>query len=428
MSKRPRRGKLSGPSEQSQISSKKARTDGSCPKSESELTSLTDEEEKDTLVAPVPAPPPAETRDSEYYYEDGSVILLVEDVLFKVHGSLLKAQSEVFRDMLTSPSGGSDAKLEGLTDDRPIEVPEITAREFRYLLMVFYSLDPSPSHKLFLGARGIKEPARARESFDILSNVARLADKFCMADIEKWAVGQLKSLLETSTTRVATGAKAELENEHPLIFHLALQYAIARSDTSLIYSTRILNQYYYTLPPHVSTANLFYFLGKFQEEDPSLFGFLFITILNLGQEGWQQECFTKDERIIFFAAHYRLTPLPESLGKDLKLPLLVKPSYTKAGYLKEFGDENCAGNCQQRLSTAWKASFNSNYYHDVTSSESMKPTTQLGRLPILRFEFANAIRANSACKNGCNIKALATLDVNISALFKRLADYYREVN
>ncbi|KAG8715283.1 hypothetical protein FRC09_016753 [Ceratobasidium sp. 395] len=425
MSKRPRRGKLSGPSEQSQISSKKARTDDSCSKSESELTSLSDEEEKETPVAPAPTPPPAGTRDSGYYYEDGSVVLLVEDTLFKVQGSLLKAQSEIFRNLLALPSSDSEASLEGLADDRPIKVPEVTVREFRHLLMVFYSL---PSHKLFLGMRGIKEPARAWESFEILANVARLADKFSMADIEKWAVSQLKSLLETSTTRIATGAKAEMEGRHPLVFHLALRYAIAKSDTSLIRSTRNLNQYYYILPPNESAANLFNFLGKFQEVDSSLFGFLFITILNLGHKGWEQDCFTKDERTIFFAAHYHLTPLPESLGKDLTLPLVVKPSYTKAGYLKEFGDEKCAGNCQQRLSTAWKASFDSNYYQDVTSSEALKPITQLGRLPILRFEFANAIRANNACKNGCSTKALAKLDVDTSTLFLRLADYYSGVD
>ncbi|KAG8791799.1 hypothetical protein FRC12_008092 [Ceratobasidium sp. 428] len=426
MSKRPRRSKLSGPSEPSQISSKKARTDDSCSKSESvELTNLTDEEEKETPVAPASTPPPARTRDSKYYYEDGSVILLVEDTLFKVQGSLLKAQSEVFRDMLSSPSSDSDAELEGLTDDRPIKVPEVAAREFRRLLMVFYSL---PSHKLFLGMRGIKEPARAWESFAILSDVVRLANKFSMVDIEKWAASQLKSLLETSSTRVATGAKAEMKDAFPLAFQLALQYAIAKSDVSLTHSTRNLSQYYCTLSPNVPVADLFYLLGDIQEEDPSLFGFFFITILNLGHSAWEQDCFTKEERIIFFAAHYRLTPLPESLGKDLTLPLVVKPSYTKAGYLKELGVEKCAGNCQQRLSTAWKASFDSNYYQDVTSSESMKPTAQLGRLPILRYDFANAIRANSACKNGCSIKALGTLDANTSTLFLRLADYYRGTN
>ncbi|KAG8794847.1 hypothetical protein FRC12_020926 [Ceratobasidium sp. 428] len=425
MNKRPRRGKLSESSEQSQTSSKKPRTDEPCSKSESELASLVGEEEKEISVAPVPAPLPARTYDSQYYYEDGSVILLVDNTLFKVQGSLLKAQSEVFRDMLTSPSSSSEANLEGLTDDRPIKVPGVNVWEFRHLLMVFYSL---PSHKLFLGMRGIKESARAWESFEILLDVARLADKFCMVKIGEWAVGQLKSLLETSATRVATGAKAEMEDAHPLTFLLALQSPIAKSDISLMHNIRNLNQYYLTLSPHLPVANLSNLLVRVQADDPSLFGFLFITILNLGHNAWEQDCFTKDERMIFFSAHYHLTPLPESLGKDLALPLVVKPPYTKAGYLKVFEDAKCVRNCQERLSSAWKASFDSSYYQDVTSSQTMKPTTQLARLPVLRFKFADAISAHGACKFGCSTKALAALDADTSTLFLRLGGYYRSID
>ncbi|KAG8716476.1 hypothetical protein FRC09_015708 [Ceratobasidium sp. 395] len=82
---------------------------------------------------------PAGTRDPQYYYEDGSVVLLVDDTLFRVQASLLKAQSEAFRDMFASLSGDVDAKVEGLSDECPIKISDVTVPEFRNLLMIFYA-------------------------------------------------------------------------------------------------------------------------------------------------------------------------------------------------------------------------------------------------------------------------------------------------
>ncbi|KAG8686376.1 hypothetical protein FRC11_009029, partial [Ceratobasidium sp. 423] len=47
---------------------------------------------------------PTHSRDPQYYFEDGNIVLLVEDVLFKVHASLVKAESQVFQDMFAMPS------------------------------------------------------------------------------------------------------------------------------------------------------------------------------------------------------------------------------------------------------------------------------------------------------------------------------------
>ncbi|KAG8713997.1 hypothetical protein FRC09_018113 [Ceratobasidium sp. 395] len=419
MSKCPRRGKLSGSSERSKVSIKKARTDDSGSKSEP----------GETLAAPEPVPPPAGTRDSEYYYEDGSIVLLADDTLFKVHASLLKTQSEVIRDMLTPPPGSD----EGLTDQFPIKLPDVFASDFRNLLKVFYSLNlyvnPSPSDNAFLGTQAIKDPTQAWETFNILGGIVHLAKRFCMVDIEKWAANQLRSLVKASAAYIAIGARTEMEDMVAIGFIRPFFYAIDTSDTSLVRGIRNLIQYSCTQPANISPKSLTMLLRlpQLHQRDLGIFGFSFITLLNLGHDGWQHKCFTREDRIAFFSAKSYLTPLPESLGQDLTMPLLAKPPYTRAGYLDVFGDEKCSENCQRRLSLAWKSVFNSSYYLDVTSSEAMKPTTQLGRLPYLRMEFSNAVRAHGACKIDCGAKAIESLDADINQLFVRLAGYYQGV-
>ncbi|KAG8790554.1 hypothetical protein FRC12_011591 [Ceratobasidium sp. 428] len=250
-----------------------------------------------------------------------------------------------------------------------------------------------------------------------------------MADIEKWAANQLRSLVKASATYVAIGARAEAKDLVFLGFLHPLLYAIDISDTSLAHGVRNLFQYSCTQPTNISPQALVLLLHRpeIYQQDLSIFGFSFITLLNLGHDEWQHEYFTREDRIAFFSAKSYLTPLPESLGEDLTMPLLAKPPYTKAGYLEVFGDEKCSENCQRRLSLAWKAVFNSSYYLDVTSSEAMKPTTQLGRLPYLRMEFSNAVRAHGTCKIDCGSKALESLDADINQLFVRLAGYYQGV-
>ncbi|KAG9118560.1 hypothetical protein FRC07_006871 [Ceratobasidium sp. 392] len=380
MSKRPRRGKLAETSEKSQSSSKKPRID------------VGNAEEILELATPELTPPPATPRDAEYYYEDGSVILLVDNVLFKVHASLLKAQSQVFRDMLALPLDGSHETPAGTTDERPLDIPEVTATAFRNLLKIVYF-------------------------------------QFGMADIEEWAEEQLESFAETSATRIATGAKDQMKDRIPQVFISTLWHAMAMEDPSRGHDVRNLIQYYCTLSPNLSPSALFEHFRNPQllEKDPSLFGFLFVTLLNLGHNVWEHKPFTREDRIIFFSAQSYLTPLPKSLGKGFTMPLLKKPLY-ESGRLQEFEDKVCPEGCHRRLTTAWKGVFNAKYYDNVSSNEAMRATAQLGQLPCLRLEYAKVVRAHPSCDSDCSLETLEWLDADIFKLFKRLADYHRPVN
>lgn len=107
------------------------------------------------------------TRHPEYYFPDGSVVLQVEDVLFKVRAcrviplyktaltivvsqiqaSLLTQESETFRDMFALPAAQhphnedpehEDSAEEGSCDENPILIPEVTSLAFEHFLFMFY--------------------------------------------------------------------------------------------------------------------------------------------------------------------------------------------------------------------------------------------------------------------------------------------------
>jgi len=85
------------------------------------------------------------TRDADYYISDGNTVLLVENILFKVHRSTLTKDKSTFDTMFSLPSdSSSDSSMtvgpEGESDDNPIHLQGDTAEEFRALLWALYAL------------------------------------------------------------------------------------------------------------------------------------------------------------------------------------------------------------------------------------------------------------------------------------------------
>ncbi|KAG8713996.1 hypothetical protein FRC09_018112 [Ceratobasidium sp. 395] len=416
MSKRPRQVESSGSSKNQQAPGKKLRTTNSGSSSEPGKAP----------IASALAPPT--TRDSEYYYEDGSVILLIENVLFKVHASIIKARSEVFRILLASLSDPSNEQPTGATNEHPIIISGVSAREFRSLMKFFYCL---PSAKFSLFVQENERPISVWSTFIFISDIVRLSNRFRMADVENWAAQQLRTLMQTSAGQIATGVRTYVGDNMPASFPRILQHVIAISDTCLEHNIRNFLQCFCTLPQPLPPGTLLGLLRpilRTRQEDPVWFGFLFLTLLNLGHNIWKQKEFTPENRIALFSAQSYLTPLPEPLREGLNTPLLVWPIYKQGGYLETFGDKACSQKCQRQLSKAWKDVFDTSYYHAITSSEAMKPTTQLGQLPHLRLKFANSVRASTACEGDCGSKILRQLDVDISQVFLRLASYYQGID
>lgn len=96
------------------------------------------------------------TRDPDYYMEDGSCILLVQDTLFnvspsgfctpetvpnwhlQVHRSILSKDNSSFSSMFSLPQG--DRIAEGRSDENPIVLLGDSPAEFRHFLWALYAL------------------------------------------------------------------------------------------------------------------------------------------------------------------------------------------------------------------------------------------------------------------------------------------------
>jgi hypothetical protein len=72
--------------------------------------------------------------DKNYYFEDGSIVILAEIHLFRVHRGVLSLNSELFKDMFSFPQPAI-----GLTvDNCPLLQVSETADEIRKMMQMFY--------------------------------------------------------------------------------------------------------------------------------------------------------------------------------------------------------------------------------------------------------------------------------------------------
>ncbi|KAG9118561.1 hypothetical protein FRC07_006872 [Ceratobasidium sp. 392] len=210
-------------------------------------------------------------------------------------------------------------------------------------------LDLRLSDKLFLHLDAHnKSESGALYNFNFHSAVVRLANRFCMMDIETWAANHLRSLVHGSASLISDEARGHTLEGAPLAFILALHYTRVIADNSLEHNIRNMIQHYCIAPSKLSA--------------PALLEILRYRQLRQDDAMWEQEPFTREERIALFSAQVHLTPLPESLAKDLTMRLLTNHIYRKEPYLEALVDKTCSVKCHRRLSTAWTDTFDRNYY------------------------------------------------------------------
>ncbi|RDX48936.1 hypothetical protein OH76DRAFT_1351381 [Lentinus brumalis] len=113
--------------------------------------------------------------DAEYWLDDGNIILIARDIVFRIYRGLLAAQSPVFAAMFSSRSGE-------VCEETPIFHLSDSPEDFRHFLHVV--LPQKGRH--FYG----EEP---HLTFDQVSAVIRLAHKYHVEDIERQALSALKA-------------------------------------------------------------------------------------------------------------------------------------------------------------------------------------------------------------------------------------------
>ncbi|EKM79200.1 hypothetical protein AGABI1DRAFT_113797 [Agaricus bisporus var. burnettii JB137-S8] len=143
------------------------------------------------------------TRDDYYYFDDGSCILEVEDVLFNVHKSRLSMDSSSFGTMFSLPSG--EHPVEGTSDDNPIILSGDTAADFRHFLWSLYAL---PSELILATSDSA--------NLDQLVAIARISQKYAFRSIENWALDAIQEYINRKPFPILPSATGKSSSHNPI--------------------------------------------------------------------------------------------------------------------------------------------------------------------------------------------------------------------
>lgn len=154
-------------------------------------------------------------RHDEYYFEDGSVVLLVEDTLFRVHRYYFTRESQIFADMFSLPTGGmpTSGTMEGKSDSLPIEIPGVTKLEMEsFLGFVYFGMhdESAPALEswialLSFSTRFICDKIRARSIREIETFQSRVEpiERIVLAvrhNVPQWLSGAYQELCQRHDT------------------------------------------------------------------------------------------------------------------------------------------------------------------------------------------------------------------------------------
>ncbi|KAH9910893.1 uncharacterized protein B0H18DRAFT_836473, partial [Fomitopsis serialis] len=123
------------------------------------------------------------TQDADFWYEDGNIIIVAQEVGFRVYKGFIASRSEVFRDMISLAQPVLDSSCEGTLDGCPYVHVSDTAAEIRSLLRI-----------LFIGRQYVFKPYMRRTDleFDDMANCIRLAHKYDIPDLLEDALEKLE--------------------------------------------------------------------------------------------------------------------------------------------------------------------------------------------------------------------------------------------
>ncbi|KAJ2971107.1 hypothetical protein NUW54_g12579 [Trametes sanguinea] len=114
-----------------ETSRKRARLEQEMSDNETSLT--------DAAIATVPTVTIPPTRDAEYWFEDGNIILVAQNVSFKVYKGLLAEHSAVFRSMFLVAQG-SQASTDLSTDGCPVVTLDDSPEDLRKFFRLIYPM------------------------------------------------------------------------------------------------------------------------------------------------------------------------------------------------------------------------------------------------------------------------------------------------
>ncbi|KAG9001605.1 hypothetical protein FRB93_012031 [Tulasnella sp. JGI-2019a] len=92
------------------------------------------------------------TKDSSFFFRDGTIFLVVETTVFKIHQSVLERHSTVFRDMFSIPSSADGGDASNQWEGLPVVTLNDLAEDVRALLRLTYDTPPIDAPLAMIGA------------------------------------------------------------------------------------------------------------------------------------------------------------------------------------------------------------------------------------------------------------------------------------
>ncbi|KAI1787708.1 hypothetical protein LXA43DRAFT_683630 [Ganoderma leucocontextum] len=128
-------------------------------------------------------------RDQDVWLPDGSIIVITENIAFRVHKSVLSLHSEVFRDLflVPTPRASNTADPMETLDDCPVVKLSDNLNDLRHLFLVlcygknYYYRDDEPQ----------------AVPFDVLESLIRMGHKYCVHSVLRDALFRLQKYYST---------------------------------------------------------------------------------------------------------------------------------------------------------------------------------------------------------------------------------------
>ncbi|KAI1795300.1 hypothetical protein LXA43DRAFT_992275, partial [Ganoderma leucocontextum] len=131
-------------------------------------------------------------RHPDFWFDDGTIVLIAQQTGFRIYRGLLASQSTIFADMLAASSSSSDEILDGC----PVVQLTDSPHDLAHLLGVLLPTSPIHYHM---------SKADQPRSFDEVSAVIRLADKYHIESVQDHALRSLQRYHFTSNFDAFSG-------------------------------------------------------------------------------------------------------------------------------------------------------------------------------------------------------------------------------
>ncbi|EJD47587.1 hypothetical protein AURDEDRAFT_123478 [Auricularia subglabra TFB-10046 SS5] len=136
-------------------------------------------------------------RHHRYFAQDGNLFITIGETYFCVHASILGQHSGFFKNMLAE---GKPLNGEGMSEETPLELPGLTAKQFEMILdIVYFECVPSRIY-----------PGPALSVLEALA-LLELSDKFDMEKAQRYCLDKLSTRIVPPILRLHYGVKCHLD-------------------------------------------------------------------------------------------------------------------------------------------------------------------------------------------------------------------------